>query len=151
MQTLTQAELNSVLSRTSPHSFKHNVTALCIANGLSLPSEPSADAKVNYSSSFISELAETIEDTLANRDSFSSEEFLTRIATTLGDIAIGVRSVASVMGIPLEDVQDAIIGCELSCLMDKATVDRDKAVATMMFGVKKRARHPYEYIVDSDD
>lgn len=154
---LTKAELDRVLAPTSPHSFKHNATLLCAATGVPTSSEPITKlADVNSivrSMSRILELAAAVCRDLKNTvDGSVPESTLTGLATCLGGIAIETRTTAAILGIPLEEVQEAMIGTLLVSLDGSSARESAgdlgvAAVNTVIYGVK-RSRHPYENIQD---
>jgi hypothetical protein len=126
--SVTKEELALLLKNTSPHSFKHNVARLCKAQGVEILTDPSTD--------------------LPN---------LVDIATNLAITAIQGRQHAMRLGIPLEEVQEVVIGAYLNGVCHTRM---RQAVHAVLFGVddspqahgteatKRRARHPYENIED---
>jgi hypothetical protein len=82
------------------------------------------------------------------QDAAFPESALLGFAMCLGGIAIEVRTAAAVLGIPLEEVQEAMIGTLLVHHASKDTKDSEgvgelgaAAVNTVIYGVRK-ARHP---------
>lgn len=147
---LTQAELDRVLAPTSPHSFKHNVSLLCAKSGTPTSSEPVFE--IQHLDPLMNQLGETVSVINELRSGLSSksasqEDVVLWIATTLGAVAVEMRAAAAMLGIPLEEVQEALIGAILTSTSVDAPDTAFAAVNTVIYGVK-RPRHPYENIQD---
>lgn len=161
MQTplLTKPELDRVLAPTSPHSFKHNIALLCAANEISTSSEPvtklsDVQSMVDRFTQIIDLAAAARQDLRSMQDGVLPESALLGFAMCLSGIAIEARTSAAVLGIPLEEVQEAMIGTLLVHHASQDTHDQENvgelgaaAVNTVIYGVRK-ARHPYENIQD---
>ena len=137
-QILTKEELNRVLEKTSPHSFKFNIARMHSIFRLPVADEPTLavgqDPVVRlegFQKTLRDEVAEfdtAPEGKLSIRDKLlvlqemqmenctpeqleeARQDVLADIADWLGDIIVYCRSEAMKFGIPLEDVLDAIMG-----------------------------------------
>jgi hypothetical protein len=160
MQTplLTKAELDRVLAPTSPHSFKHNVSLLCAHTGVQASSEPlSSIPDIQVFLTKLSEVNAMIYTLKRDLSTFKEqglpiESMLLGAAMILGAAAIEIRTLAAAFGLPLEEVQEALIGTILTASTDgispgEAGTLSMAAVNTVIYGVRK-ARHPYENIQD---
>lgn len=161
MQTplLTKTELDRVLAPTSPHSFKHNVALLCAHTGVKTSNEPlSSIPDVQVFLTKLSEVNSMIYTLKRDLSTFTEqglpiESMLLGAAMALGAAAIEIRTLAAAFGLPLEEVQEALIGTILTASTDgippgEAGTLSMAAVNTVIYGVKK-ARHPYENIQDA--
>lgn len=136
---LNKEELNRVLEKTSPHSFKFNIARMHNIFRLPIAAEPTLEvgqdpiARLDgFQKTLMDELREwdtadegklSIRDKLIaykelHTDSNASpeqleearQEVLVDIADWFGDLIVYCRSEAMKFGLPLEDVIDAIMG-----------------------------------------
>lgn len=150
-KSLTQAEFDRIMAKTSPHSLAHNIEALHVFKDVVVNTEPTLDPTLLGESSHEALLSiqrvlvKTAQDTPYLRDRAlgvgskieSDEDVLTDIGIMLAKLIILARSSGLGFGIPMDDVTEAVIAAMLD--------DRDPGpvVKTMMFGVRN-PRHPYE-------
>jgi hypothetical protein len=138
-KTLNSEELAHVLSATSPHSFQFNIARMHDVYGLPKNTAPTLDPALigedpvtrldkfvatiesklhEYSSGFAdgrpSIRRKVIEATARPPENPASHDALTDIADWLADLSVYCRSEAMKFGLPHEDVQDAVLGANLT-------------------------------------
>lgn len=154
LKTLSRDEFTRIMSWTSPHSFKHNVIAL--HQMLDIPISTELVTDIEGDPEDLIPCLDGVLTSLKDVKALSDPRLkIALVSRDLANTAITLRSIAAVLGIPLEDIQDAIIA---SCLNG---VDPQPTINTMLFGLsadgssgksqmpKKsdiKARHPYERI-----
>jgi len=144
-KSLTQEELTALMAHTSPHSFPHNVECLHAFMGLPVLTEPAvsentAAACIVLLRHFLDSIKEwvdtmdsqvhEVEEALNGTDVDVKEDTLTDLAVNIGSLSIMCRSMAMSLGIPMEDVQEALVASVLT-----GRDDPIPAVKTIMFGV----------------
>lgn len=175
-QKLNRTDMTRLLSTASPHSFAFNISKMHSIYRLPNPTEPSlvdlcepiATRLRKFKATLLDEILEleadeTGEPTMmaraelydANPDELSEEfrqDLLTDLADWFADLTVYCRSEAMKFGIPLESVQDAVMGSNFTklpsdgipiydengkFLKDKTNfVPPERAIKTMLFGLR---------------
>ena len=150
--SLTQEALDQLLQHTSPHSFKFNVKRALELAKLPINTEPTTDPD---------KLGETLEDLLISlkvslQDELqgvslmiddarkmgetSGEEasdMLVILTTILAGVMFHRRSLAMNLGVPLEEVTEALIGSAIQqSLVPDFDVDLMSVTSTILYGIK---------------
>ena len=169
-RSLSKDELDEVLSKTSPHSFKFNVARMHEILRLPANDSPTLDPELIGESpvSRLTKFKRTLLDEVNEVDDIiakfqdplrSDKEVLVDIADWLSDIIVYCRSEAMKFGLPLEDTLEAVMGSNFSKVGDVPQYNEDgkvmkdltrfvppeDAINTILFGVA-RPRNPYSNI-----
>jgi hypothetical protein len=147
-QVLSKEQLDHVLARTSPHSFKFNVARMHEIYRLPINDEPTLDpaklgdtaiSRLNkFKQTLLDEVDEVTEiitkleaaeaATSHKEQAALAQDALTDIADWLSDIIVYCRSEGMKFGLPIEETLEAVMGSNFTKVGDVPVYDENGKV-----------------------